>query len=92
MIPLCPAACCLEKFGFALIMRHARQITLVLQDRDSEQPPELDLATMQELLAQKPVISKTETAGRMVIYSLDRRAEANRDAIFRSIANDHGKK
>jgi hypothetical protein len=73
-------------------MRHARQITLVLQDRDSEQPPELDLATMQELLAQKPVISKTETAGQMVIYSLDRRAEANRDAIFRSIANDRGKK
>lgn len=73
-------------------MRHARQITLVLQDRDSEQPPELDLATMQELLAQKPVISKTETAGQMVIYSLDRRAETNRDAIFRSVANDRGKK
>ena len=73
-------------------MRHARQITLVLQDRDSEQPPELDLATMQELLAQKPVISKTETAGQMVIYSLDLRAETNRDAIFRSIANDRSKK
>src|SRR5690348_1307012 len=59
------------------IMRHARQITLVLQDRDGDKPAELDLATMEELLAQKPVVSRTEAAGRMLIYSLDRRTEAN---------------
>ena len=40
-------------------MRHARQITLVLQDRDTGKPAELDIATMQELLAQKPLISHT---------------------------------
>lgn len=80
-------------------MRHARQITLVLQDRDTEKPAELDIATMQELLAQKPIISQTEAAGRMVIYSLDRRLDAASE--FRrppaandqaSIANDRGKK
>jgi hypothetical protein len=52
-------------------MRHARQITLVLQDRDSERPAELDIATLQELLAQKPLVSHTAAAGRMMIYSLE---------------------
>jgi hypothetical protein len=92
-IPLSPAAFPFPSgFGFVPVMRHARQITLVLQDRDTEKPAELDIATVQELLAQEPVISHTETAGRMVIYSLDRRAESSRDVLFRSIANDHGKK
>jgi hypothetical protein len=60
-------------------MHHARHITLVLQDRDDEKPVELDISTMQLLLAQKPVVSQTATAGRMLIYSLDRRAEANKN-------------
>jgi hypothetical protein len=59
------------------VMRRARQITLVLQERDGETPAELDIPTMQRLLAQEPVVSKTETAGRMLIYTLDRRTEAN---------------
>ncbi len=58
-------------------MRHARHITLVLQDRDSDRPAELDLAIMQDLLAQEPIVSRTEAAGRMVIYSLDLGSEAN---------------
>jgi hypothetical protein len=58
-------------------MRHARQITLVLQDRDCDQTAELDIATMQELLGQSPLVSQTESAGRMLIYTLDRRTEAN---------------
>jgi hypothetical protein len=76
-------------------MRHARQITLVLQDRDdSDKPAELDLATMQELLAQKPVVSHTAAAGRMLIYSLDRRTEANenKETPPRSTGSDRGKK
>jgi hypothetical protein len=72
-------------------MRHARQITLVLQDRDTGKPAELDIATMQELLAQKPLISHTEAAGRMVIYSLDRDADSQSEIRLRSAANDRGK-
>jgi len=72
-------------------MRHACQITLVLQDRDIEKPAELDIATMQVLLAQKPLISHTAAAGRMVIYSLDRRADTRSEIRLRSVADDHGK-
>ncbi|HWA46500.1 MAG TPA: hypothetical protein VHA10_25000 [Hypericibacter adhaerens] len=70
-------------------MRHARQITLVLQDRDSDAPAELDLDTMQELLAQKPLISHTDAGGRLLIYSLDRHHESARKIVLRSAANDH---
>ncbi|MGH6883180.1 MAG: hypothetical protein ACREFM_19815 [Hypericibacter sp.] len=75
-------------------MRHARQITLVLQDRGSDKPAELDIATMQEILAQKPVVSHTAAAGRMLIYSLDRGTEANEnnDTRSRSTGSDRGTK
>jgi hypothetical protein len=75
-------------------MHHARHITLVLQDRDDEKPVELDISTMQLLLAQKPVVSQTATAGRMLIYSLDRRAEANEngETLSRWASKDRIKK
>jgi len=72
-------------------MRYARQITLVLQDRDSETPAELDIATMQELLAQEPLVSQTAAAGRMMIYSLDRHVDAPGEVKIRPAANDRGK-
>jgi hypothetical protein len=71
-------------------MRHARQITLVLQDRDTERPTELDIATIQELLAQEPLVSKAGAAGRLMIYSLDRRGVAPNETRFLSAANDRG--
>lgn len=75
-------------------MRYARHITLVLQDRGEEKPAELDIPTMQLLLAQKPVVSQTATAGRMLIYSLDRRAEANEngETLSRWVGKDRIKK
>jgi hypothetical protein len=72
-------------------MRHARQITLILQDRDSERPAVIDIATMQELLAQKPLISQTAAAGRMMIYSLERHLDAPSEVNYRPAANDFGK-
>lgn len=74
-------------------MRHARQITLVLQDRDCDKAAELDIATMQELLGQSPVVSRTESAGRMLIYTLDRRPEANenKETLPRLTGSDRAK-
>jgi hypothetical protein len=46
---------------------------------------------MQELLAQEPLVSQTAAAGRMTIYSLNRRAEAAGEVKFRPAANDRGK-
>jgi hypothetical protein len=74
-------------------MRYARHITLVLQDRDSDRPAELDLAVMKNLLAQEPIVSRTEAAGRMLIYSLDLGTEANenRETPARPTGNDRAK-
>jgi len=46
---------------------------------------------MQELLAQKPLVSETAAAGCMMIYSLERHAEASREIGLRPAANDRGK-